>query len=105
VECSQENPRRGIARLSWTPARQAGTAQRVEVTVLRDGFATGQLERTAELPAADARLVWDQLHGQAIHHWRVLTLHQDGWVPSESASFEGPTCVADVAPQRKPKGD
>jgi len=40
-------------------------------------------------------LVWRPVRGQAIHFWRVVTLQPEGWVPSDVASFEGLTCVAD----------
>ena len=98
VECSVEEPRKGIAKLSWTVATSPGSAQRVDVTIFRGGFERGEFETTGPLPPSQSSLVWDRLSGQAIHFWRVLTLHADGWVPSETSSFEGPTCAADFVP-------
>lgn len=92
VEC--ESPGKAIARLSWTPAASPGTVQRVDVTIYT--FEGDQFESSKLLPPGQDSLVWEQLKGQAIHDWRVLTLQADGWVPSKIASFEGPTCVVEV---------
>ena len=70
--------------------------QRVAVTIRRDGFAAGSYEISEALPPGQTNLVWEQVHGQAIHFWRVLTLQPEGWVPSETARFRGPSCVADM---------
>jgi hypothetical protein len=88
----------GIARLSWQPAANAGQEQRIIITIYRDGFETGNFDFSARLSPSDTSIVWDRVHGQAIHHWRVITLQSEGWVPSDTASFEGPPCVADWVP-------
>jgi hypothetical protein len=93
VACSETELGQGIARLDWKTGKTPGSEQRVDVTIFRDGFERGDFESTEPLPPDQSSLVWEQLRGQAIHHWRVRTLHPDGWVPSETASFEGPTCV------------
>ena len=93
VECDPEVLRKAIAKLSWTVAAGCGLAQRVDVTIL--GFEQGAFESSDSLACDQTSLVWDSLHGQAIHRWRVLTLQPEGWVPSETASFVGLTCVAD----------
>lgn len=92
VEC--ESPGKAVARLSWTPAASPGATQRVDVTIYT--FEGDQFESSKLLPPDQDSLVWEQLKGQAIHDWRVLTLQADGWVPSEIAGFEGPTCVVEV---------
>ena len=96
VDCSQTEFRKGVARLNWTLASRRGSEQMIEVTIY--GFDGGAVERSGSLQPGQYSLVWDQLHGQAIHFWRVLTLHPDGWAPSETASFIGPLCVADMVP-------
>jgi hypothetical protein len=96
VECSETELRQGIAKLSWTVAKSPGSEQRVAITIVRDGFESGEFEMSGPLAPDQSSLVWEQLHGQAIHYWRVLTLHGDKWSASETASFEGPTCVADI---------
>lgn len=93
VECDPEVLRKAIAKLSWTVAAGSGRAQRVDVTIL--GFEQGAFESSDSLACDQTSLVWDSLHGQAIHRWRVLTLQPEGWMPSETASFLGLTCVAD----------
>jgi hypothetical protein len=96
VECSKTELRKGIAKLSWRAASIPGREQRIAVTIY--SFDSGQFETTGPLPSDQSSYVWDQLHGQAIHFWLVLNLHENGWLPSEIASFEGPTCVADFVP-------
>lgn len=93
--CDKVDPRKGIARLHWTVAEERGREQRVEVTIYRRGFEKDLFESSKPLPADQASLTWDQVKGQAIHHWRVLTRQAKGWVPSETSKFEGPPCVAD----------
>jgi hypothetical protein len=96
IDCSPVERRRGLARLQWTPAEEPGTAQQIAVTIFKDGFETGQFERSERLPPRQSSLVFEDVQGQALHRWRVLTLQPAGWVPSETARFEGPTCLFDV---------
>lgn len=98
-DCDGVNPRKAIARLSWTPATKAGQEQRVVVTIFRDGFERGEFDISKVLKPGETNLVWDEIRGQAIHFWRVLTLHPEGWVPSVTARFEGPPCVSDPVKQ------
>ena len=99
VDC--EAPGKAIARLNWTLATSPGSEQRVDVTIY--SFEGDEFESTGQLPPDQSSLVWERLRGQAIHDWRVLTLHADGWVPSETGSFEGPTCVGeDLEPTPTP---
>jgi hypothetical protein len=95
VDCSLVERRQGLARLQWTPAQEPGTAQQVVVTVFKDGFETGQFDRSERLPPTQSSLVFEEVQGQALHLWRVLTLQPEGWIPSETARFEGPTCLLD----------
>lgn len=94
VECVDDPRPRAVAHLRWRPARQA-EAQRVEVTVRRDGFATGDYDAGPLLDADSAEVDWTQLHGQAVHLWRVVTLTGEASTPSDTAVFEGPDCAAD----------
>jgi hypothetical protein len=99
VECSRTELRKGIAELKWTVASNPGSAQRVEVTIYRDGFERRRLESSELLPPDQSFLAWERLDPGIIHYARVLTRHGEEWVPSASVSFQGPTCVADS--QRK----
>lgn len=104
MRCDEQQLRKAIARLSWTVAANQGSEQRVAVTIYRDGFETGNYEISEPLPPYQSSLVWDRLKGQAIHLWRVLTLQDEGWVPSVTERFEGMSCVADfVLPPKSSK--
>lgn len=95
VRCTQTNPRRAIATLRWTPAEEAGSEQRVLVTNAPDGFAKGEFEAGPPLPPDRAGLEWERVNGDAVHYWRVVTRHEDGWAASPTADFEGEICEAD----------
>jgi hypothetical protein len=101
TECSRTELRKGIANLTWKVAATPGIVQRVDVSLYQDGFETGNFETGGSLPPSQSSLVWQRLEPGIIHYYRVLTLHTHGWVTSETASFEGPTCVADF--QLKPR--
>lgn len=102
LTCSEADPRMGVASLSWRPATQLGVEQRVVLTIYRDGFERGDFGASETLKPDQTTVLWQPLSGQAIHYWRVLTLHSEGWVPSETMSFTGPTCVADYQPGPSP---
>ena len=93
--CRQGQPGQAFASLSWVPAAQRGSEQRVQVTIFRDGFERGSFRAGPVLSPDRATSDWEPLEGQAIHYWRVLTLHSEGWRPSQIGSFEGPTCPVD----------
>lgn len=95
TECSTDQPREGIAHLSWTLARNPGEAQRVDVTIVRDGFERGDFQSSPTLTPDESSFAWQPTSPGLIHAWRALTLHSDGWVPSETGTFQGATCVAD----------
>jgi hypothetical protein len=95
ASCSTTKLRTGVAKLSWIPA--SGAEQRVELTIVRTGFDQGVFNTSPTLKAGAATFQWEPLQGQAFHFWRVSSLRGDQWVPSEVASFEGPTCAFDGA--------
>lgn len=95
ADCRRGDVGRPVATLSWTPASPRGSEQRVAVTIYRDGFERGDFRVGQALAADQATFEWERIEGQALHHWRVLTLHPDGWQPSETATFEGPVCPSD----------
>jgi hypothetical protein len=100
--CSEVDLRKAIADLRWRPAVQPGTEQQVEVTIYRDGFQRGAVERGPTLPPQQSTLRWERLSPGIIHYWRVLTRQPRGWTASVPASFEAPTCVADYQPTPVP---
>ncbi len=91
--CSRTEPGKASAQLSWNCGPTCAEEHRVAVTIYPDGFDTGKFETSETIPPGQSSLVWNQLHGQAFHFWRVLTRRGDEWVPSETARFEGPTCA------------
>lgn len=83
------------AILSWSVAEGMGESlQRIDIATARNGFdlrvfASGTVE-----PGRSA-VLWDQAASGAVHYWRVLTMRDDIWYPSETATFNGPFCIAD----------
>jgi hypothetical protein len=94
VECAQAVPGQALAHLAWT-ITSAGSEQRVDVTIFPDGFAAGHYESVGPLQPNQSSLTLDQLKGQAVHQWRVLTLRGGAWIASKTERFEGLTCVRD----------
>lgn len=86
---------KAAVHLHWTPSAKPGGEQRVVVTIFPDGFERGAFEASSPLRSNQTSLVWEKLKGQAIHRWKVLTLQPEGWVPSETGSFEGPILIRD----------
>ncbi len=97
-DCVDGEAGRGVVRLSWRPAAEQAVEQRVIATIFRDGFERPAFEASGALDRGRVSFELYRLHGQAIHFWKVLTRHADGWVASEVARFEGPTCPVDSAP-------
>lgn len=91
--CSDDELGKGFVDLKWTPATQRGQEQKLQVTIYREGFETGNFQTSEALSPGRPSYRWSRVEGQAIHYWRVLTRHSDGWIPSETAKFEGPSCV------------
>jgi len=95
VGCMGETHSKGFVKLTWKTAANIGVRQRVDITIFRGGFEHKNFESSELLPANQNSFTWDRLRGQAIHFVRILTKHKDGWVPSETISFEGPLCIMD----------
>lgn len=95
--CAEAGSTTGVADLTWRPAAQPGSEQRVALTIFADGFDTGNFQVSPSLPPGAAGYTWSNTNPGGIHRWRVLTLHGDTWTPSEVASFMGATCVGDSA--------
>jgi hypothetical protein len=99
VRCSSNAPRTGIARLRWRAVRRPGRRQWIAVTIFLRGFALGSFEASRPLANGVSSFEWRRVHGQAIHYWRVITRDRNGrWLGSSTASFTGPTCIAEFQP-------
>jgi len=80
-----------VVRFRWQPS--GAGEQRLDVTVLADGFETGDYETVARLAAGADGFDWGGAAGEAEHRWRVLTRSGDVWVASDTAVVAGPGCV------------
>lgn len=93
-------PPRAVASLRWKPSR-AGR-QRVDVTVLEDGFSKRAYDSSSRFSRTRHALTWRRVSGEATHYWRVLTAVNHRWYRSATGTFPGPGCVgADLQPQRR----
>ena len=95
ADCLDTSPREGIIAFAWTPGERVGNAQRIDVSKLREGFATNQFDSSPSL-AADLRAVSLQNPEPGIYYyWRVLSETPSGWIASPVARFEAPVCPSD----------
>jgi hypothetical protein len=94
-DCDRAEPRKGIAWLSWTIASQPGNKQKIDVTTYLHGFETNTGVISEMLLPGQNSLIWQSTSPGVLYRWRVLTLHENVWISSEIATFEGATCVVD----------
>jgi hypothetical protein len=104
ARCSDVNLGRAHAEFSWTAPSTDVRAQRVDISMFRDGFQNERYETVARLPTAQNRLVWDDARPGINYYWRVLTLTAEGWAPSETARYEAPICPVDFVEPPRPPG-
>lgn len=96
--CDETNAGLPIADMAWSPSATGGDQQRVVVTIFVDGFETNRYEAGPPLSASASSFRWEgNLSVGLQHRWRVLTLHNGTWTPSEDGIFDGPRCIADQA--------
>lgn len=104
ARCSDTNRGSGIAEFTWSAQSADIRAQRLDVSMFRDGLRTGRFETLGRIPAAQDRLVWDGGRAGVNYYWRVMVLTPQGWVPSETARYEAPICPVDFVEPPKPPG-
>ena len=97
--CTETAARTWSATLTWSVASPPGSEQRVAITTHKNGFERADAELIGPLPPDQNSLLLEQRQAQGNHYWRVLTLHDNGWVASDTALFVGPTCAADFQPE------
>ena len=95
--CSETDLRTEIVELRWALAHQPGSAQRIDVTIFSELFDDGRYESSPVLDADQSSFQWLGVSPGAVHFWRVLTRHADGWIPSETARFTPGACIGDYA--------
>lgn len=92
TEC---DPETGVyALLSWLPATEPGTEQRVGITQFADGFSTGRFTASEPIGGDAGSLLWQRLEPGVQYRWQVFTLHGDIYTASETAMFRGADCFA-----------
>jgi hypothetical protein len=94
IACSSTEKGLAVATLRWQAAVKRGSSQRVVVSIYFRGLEQGRLEASAPLSPKRHAFVWYRVHGRAVHYWRVLTRHSDGWHASRTVTFTGPTCLS-----------
>jgi hypothetical protein len=107
ARCHESMPRAALVALGWRPAGgETGAAQRVDISKLRDGFATDRFATTRILPAATAAISIEAPEPGINYYWRVLTASPGGWLPSVVERFEVPICPFDpIEEGRFPSAD
>ena len=86
--CDGARPR---TLLSWQPS--GANVQLVAVSARPDGLDSGNYTATEELPAGRSSYELRDSQPGGVYYGRVLTRQGSGWAASETAQFEGPTCV------------
>lgn len=86
----------GVAKLSWKAAESPGSEQQVMVTIYPGGFEAGVFETSGALPPDQSSVSWERPGPLALHTWRVITRQPEGWVPSETSTFTGPSCLVGI---------
>ncbi len=106
ARCSAARPGTRSASFAWRVAATPGQAQRVDVTMFRDGFRSEKprFETLAQVSGTQDSAQWDKGEPGINYYWRVLTLTVRGWVPSQTSRYEAPICPVDSTPgPRKPE--
>lgn len=94
-DCDRVNAGLPLARFSWTAAKGYSSRQRVDITPYRGGFDSGKFQTIGVTKGKNPILVWRGGEAGINYYWRVLTATPAGWVASETARYEVPTCPVD----------
>ncbi len=73
ARCSETKVRTAVVALRWTVGELGGGAQRVDISKLRDGFATDRYETTRRLPPELSTVGVEGPEPGINYYWRVLT--------------------------------
>lgn len=95
ADCDRVNAGLPLAVFSWTSPDEYKGTQRVEITPYRTGFASKNFQAIGELEDKQKTFEWSGGEAGGNYYWRVLTRTPDGWVASETARYEVPTCPVD----------
>lgn len=96
AKCHPTQRRAAIVALEWQPVSSTGVeAQRVDISMFHDGFATGRYETTEHLLATTSGVSVEAPEPLINYYWRVLTRSPGGWTSSPVERFEVPVCPYD----------
>lgn len=104
ADCSDVKRGASVAEFTWSHPGGDIQAQRVDISMFREGLQSDRFETLGRVPAAQDRLVWDGARAGVNYYWRVMVLTVQGWVPSETARYEAPICPVDFVEPPKPPG-
>src|SRR5260370_4044681 len=74
ARCSHTTPGARVAKFAWEIAAERGEAQRLDLTMFRDGFERGQFETIAQLSGTQTATASDKGDPGVNYYCRVLTL-------------------------------
>ena len=98
--CSSTRPRGIDVVLSWRVDLPGKESHRVDLTMFRDGFATGRYLTSGELAnTTSSDLLFEGALPGIYYYWRVLTNTSEGWIVSGNGRFDAPICPFDEAPE------
>lgn len=106
VEANCDRVKAGQSRVvfSWVKSEKTEGKQRIDITPYRTGFSSEKYETVGELKPEQNSFEWSGGEPGINYFWRVLTLGPNGWVESDTARYEAPTCPVDFErPQAPPK--
>jgi LAS superfamily LD-carboxypeptidase LdcB len=72
--------------LHWTPVPGA-IEQWIDLTTIDGGFTAGEYMTAGPLPGNSHAWEWRGIQTGKVHHWRVNSLTDDGWVESDIGAF------------------
>ena len=94
--CSSSRPRGIDVVLSWHVGLPGKESHRVDLTMFRDGFATGRYLTSGELAVTTSSdLLFEGALPGIYYYWRVLTNTSEGWIVSGNGRFDSPICPFD----------
>ncbi len=93
--CDRVAAGKPLAVFSWTNDEGYKGRQKIEITPYRTGFKSRKTENLGELVGGKTGFEWGGGEAGINYYWRVLTLMDVGWVASENARYEVPTCPVD----------
>ena len=96
VDCDPYERRKTLAHLSWQPTIPVGEEQFVQVTIFKNGFESGSFTLSKQLSGDANSYIFDDVAGQALHRWRILTKQGSQYLASVTERFEGALCLQDT---------